>query len=334
MTNAPSFEHEPRTLWADALDNRGVLAQPKPFDDGRMHEGMNRVVSLEDSARRIGSLVTPQHANVTIEAAELNVAPDDLALIAPSELIKGLYISNYSSRFRGVRQAVRVYGGETNLNLMGVVPNSVAVVFHEDDHKRLAHSAVYIATHSSSTTRSANPVVRNSDDRAEQDRRSVSSPAKSMVSKMKSIDAFDQELNEDRDIFMRVYRAFRKFPSRPVRYRPENAQALLLQADTRLRRIVETANVQRGLDAEQRAAAQRALTHELYSSAASAQTWRSYMALAGQYVNAQRGKLDESRNACLKVYEDSRHAIKPEELAEFDAIAYKLPPQTELAVAA
>lgn len=311
------------TLWTDALDNRGVLAQPSLPDDGRQFEGMNRVTTTAEVAEHIGQLIAPLHAKAVLayEAPELNVGHEDLKNVRVNEIKRGLYVPVHGARFRGVRQAVRVYGGHTDLALKGVVSPDIAVVFHEDDHKRLAHSHVYLGNHSYSTTLSANPILQNSGNRTERDRKSISSIAKTMASKIQAIDKFSAELEECRDFMRSVHRSFRHNPG--IHYLPSNAAEILRRADTEIRRVVETSGTQRGLTPEERAGAQRALTVNLYQRG----QWRDYTGLVGQYFNAQLGKLDESRNACVASYDQTRAAIKPEEVAAFDAIVHPLPDQ-------
>lgn len=325
-----TLRHVQHTLWTDALDNRGVLAQPHLPHDEHLYDGLHRVVSLEDTARHIGRLIAPLHfEGVNMSSnPELNVTEADLVNVSPSTVEKSLYTPTTGNRFRGVSQYVRVFGGTTELELPGIVSSDVAVAFHEDDHKRLAHSAAYLGSHSMTTTLSSRPIKRNSDDRAERDRKSHSSIAKSMVSKVRAIDALDLIISAKRDLFAEVYRGFREQP--PIRYLPDNADSLLKKADSELRRIIETSGQVRKLEPDERAAGQRALTYNLYERPGSTAIWRAYIEMGGLYYNAQRGKLGESRNASVKLYEKERHRIKPEDIEETDAVIYKLPIQTEL----
>lgn len=325
-----TLSHIQHTLWTDALDNRGVLAQPHLPRDEHLYDGLHRVVSLEGTARHIGRLIAPVHfegENLSF-ARELDVTVEDVANVSPSTVERSLYSPYTSDRFKGVSQCVRVYGGITEIELPGMVAPDIGVAFHEDDYTRLAHSAVYLGNHSKMNTLRSRPLVRNSDDRRERDRKSDSSWAKTMVTKVRAIDLFDAELVAKHDLFTEVSRGFRENP--PIRYLPGNADSLLMKADAELRRIVETAGQQRKLTPEERASAQRALTYNLYERPNGAHIWRTYLEMGSNYFNAQRGKLNESRNACAMLYEKYRHSIKPEDIEATDAVIYGWPAQTEL----
>lgn len=310
------------TLWMDALNNRGFLAQPSLPNEPRQYEGLPRVISTAEMAAHIGRLIAPVHSEYSVkyEAPELGVSFEDLKLVDIEAIESGLYIpTRPGKRFRehGVSQAVRVYHGHTSLDISGVVPSDMAVAFHEDDYRKVAHSSRALRDHTHTKTLSNNPIRRNTDNRQERERKSTSSVAKQMTSKIAAIDKLAFEIVERRDNLRIDIRSFRSQP--PVRYLPSNAAEILRQADTELRRIVEVSGQQRKLTPDQLAASQRALTVNLYQRG----MWPEYIKMGGFYLNAQLGKLDESRNACLDEYRKHRHAIKPAEIEFFDAAVYR-----------
>jgi len=316
------------TLWTDALDNRGLMAQPDWAADEVLRTEQPRVIALDVAAREIGLLISPWHFDTEFldEAPHLNVSNDDLQRVFPGAIDLGLY-----GNAPGVDPVVRIYGQKTDHDLPGIKPSDEGIRFHMDDHRRLAHSAVGIGKHSMSTTLSANPITLNSGDRVERNRKSHSAVAKSEASKILAIDKFDLLTQERRKLFVQIYQGMRVNP--PVRYRPENALRLLMRADTELRRIVDTSSIGRGLEGDQPAAAQRALTFNLYQRGQTTLIWRAYAEMAGRYYNAQRGKLDESRKGCAEIFEQHKAHIKPDELEEFELIVSGIRKQ-QLALAA
>lgn len=311
------------SLWQDRLDNRAL---GQPVDDGSFEEHVipQRVITLADTVRFIGQTIAPL-PEPGGEDPDLSVKPQHLELVLPDEINSGLYFQPVSNRFRGVNQRVRVFDGERSRNLPGMVSPRTEVAFPEEDHARLAHSAYYMAIHSNTTTRSAQPQTTNSaEQRRENDRRSNSSSAKTMASKIAAVDRHEAFLTGRHDAFASMYRGLRTAP--PIHYRPANALGLIATADHELRRMVEVSGQERKLSEEDRAASQRALTTVLYrlprTQTEVAFMWRAYLELGGLYINARRGKLDESRNASEKIYTAHRDSIKPDEVAGFDEIVY------------
>lgn len=312
------------SLWQDHLDNRAL---GQPVDDGSYEEHVipQRVITLSDTIQIIGQTIAPL-PELSGEDPDFSVKPQHLELVLPDEINSGLYFQPVSSnRFRGVNQRVRVFDGQSRRNLPGMVSPQTEVAFPEEDHARLAHSALYMAIHSNTTTRTAQPQTNNSpEQRKENDRKSNSSSAKTMASKIAAIDQHEALLTGRHDIFTNMYRGLRTTP--PIHYRPANALGLIGTADHELRRMVEVSGRERKLSEEDRAASQRALTTVLYrlprTQSEVASMWRAYLKLGGLYINARRGKLDESRNASEKIYTTHRGSIKPDEVAGFDEIVY------------
>lgn len=315
------------TIYSDQLDLERQ-AQPSLELIQKDTAEHPRVISLEAAAQHIGALLSP-YAFEDNAAPLMAVTPDDFENALPSSIGRGLVFAHGLNRLSNPTQVVRIFDGMTELTEPGVQASHIGVAFHENEHHRLAHSVRYLGEHSSATTLAANPLSTNSAlEHTERQRRSGSSMAKTFASKVKSIDNFTSELEHRRSVFDQVYRGMRNQP--PVRYLPENAFKLLLQADQQLRDILQTSmanrpnsdGTYRALTPNEQAGAMRALTVNLWQRPNTAKIWKNYALLGTRYIGAQRGKLDESRKQTVAGYLAKRKFIKDNEQAEFDAIVF------------
>jgi hypothetical protein len=313
------------TLWADALNHQGYLAQPL-VEPEVLAKNLHRVAQMSAVSAQIGALLAPRHNRdeFLMETPELGLTNAEIRMAHPNSIVTGLYEPVRYPRDRKINPLVFVYKGETTLDLPGVRPWHEAVRFHAEDFRKLAHSAEALGNFAAANTLGANSIKTNADDRAERDRKSKSAVAKQMCSKIKAINEYDDSVEYQHDTLALFERSLRDNP--PVLYRPENAQKLLMTTDLILRKIIETSNIGRRLSPEDSAKVMLGFTFNFYQRGANPVEANpiklAYTRMGKEYLNAVRGKLDESRNACLNLFEKNKQFMKPEDREEAEAYLY------------
>lgn len=293
-----------RTLWVDALDNNNVLAAPALGETDRQYDGPLRVISLEEAAAYVGSLIAPHEfkGQFLDEDPELEVDKDDYYNAHPSSINRGVYVparQTFVPFTEENRKLVVIRDHAPDIQPAGAVAQNNGVIFHPGDHKRIAHHSGFMAKAVKWKTEEANEPVANSDNRDKIEQTILRSGGHTMESRIESIWNFDAELLDEYELFFQVFLSTRLTP--PVRYRPDTVSKLMQTAENKIHRIAETSKYRRGLKNYEVQAMHRAITSNLYRRGSTGQLrmhWQAYAIMGGRYANARIAKIHQARRGC------------------------------------
>lgn len=275
-------------------ENRGVVVGSEELIN---EIGPDTRITLGRLAVSLGQELAPQPREDKSDKP-LQVYRKDLYIAQPQSIKTGLYIPPSDPRYRTADLLVTVGNEPCELELPGVVDRRVGVVFPREEFSVVARNARDLTKHVKAKTLRAN---QNNGDRDEVEAKTYRSAAHAMDQKIQSLSGLENKLIEERSLFGRIYREARS--TWRSHYKTKNLDKDRRLADELIHETAETASINLNLGTTSINALHRAITSNLYRRGSAREInsmWQNYSSLAGRYVNARRGKVIQSRNACLK----------------------------------
>ncbi len=247
-------------------------------------------------AGQIGvALADTPREKVTTDSA-LNVYPDDFRRARLERLSSGLYVPKGSELYRTADRLITIGYAPCTLEAQGVVDRDVGVVVGPDEYDRYMRSAWGVALHSRTTTRDA----RDQDKvREETIRATKSSAVQTMDNYIMSMKKLEGEFIIKADLFWSMYRDARSVWH--AGHRTKNLEVKRRQVDEMIHEIAEIAIGTLNYGTTKAKATHNVIASNLYrrgSAKELAESWRAYTIWGYEYMNAKRGKVDQSTNAC------------------------------------
>lgn len=242
----------------------------------------------------------------------LGVDVDDFSHAFPANLVRTLYYPRGDKRRREEPRPamlVTVPEGTPTLNLPGVVGRYDSIVVGGEDFRIIARDP-----HRISDTIQANVEKAHEDDtdRDYKNQRTATIVVEAMTRKQAALASLDTSVESKRDVLYRINRDARIVWR--TSYLGKNLDRDRQRADEIIHAIAEIACINLNLGTKQESALHRGITSNLYRRGSSrdlSTAWKSYTRLFGLYLNAERGKISQSQNACQ--YElERRLAFLPE----------------------
>lgn len=240
----------------------------------------------------------PRDGELTDKALE--VFPQDFWHARLDSLRHGVYIGRGNPRYRKTANLIRLANEPpSQLSLPGVVPPHIGVVVGRGEFKTIARSPEDLANHAQAVTRDANYDKMNREERTAIEKRSA---VHALDTKLQAMKQLDETFTEQTDVLRKVHQDA-QFIWR-IGYLAKNINRFRQEADELIHDMVEIAATSLDYGTTAVNAIHRSVTSDLYrrgSSRELAAAWRSHTLWTGRYINAKRGKVDQSTAACLRV---------------------------------
>lgn len=257
-------------------------------------------ITLLRLARSLGHTIEPRaeaeaHSDPALDIYRKNFKDADT-----EALESGLYIPRNDPRYSKAELLVTVSTEPCHLDLPGIVPHDVGVVFPREEFSIVARSAKDLSRHVRAKTRRANG---SEEDRDEVEARVNRSAAHAMEGKLKGINELDNYLIDERKLLFTVLREARSLWA--AHYKAKNLDKKRKQADELIHNAAETASINLNLGTVTIRAMHRAIASNLYRRGSSRELrnmWQKYLTMTGRYTNARRGKVSQSKSACEKEF--------------------------------
>ena len=286
----------------DTNDLKGLAIDPETSTD---------IVELSGA---IGSTLSKRSRNSDQEDHPLWVYVSDFRRAKPDSINNGLYIPPEDPRYKTIGRLI-VIGNETpNLKgdddkpLKGMVPSRVGVVVGEGEYDIFARNAHFLARAAEARTLDANA---DNPDKKDAMGRAERSMAHVMETKLSDLTKFDADLLDMHAVLTRIYvNAHRA--AQPIEL-PNNLNADRKLTDEFIHEIIEIISFSLNYGTMTTNALHRAYNSQVYrqgTTTQSAEQRMIYTNLAGRYINAKRGKVNQSQQACLTVFERHKPALE------------------------
>ena len=240
----------------------------------------------------------------------LHVFNNDFHRARPENIRLGLYIPPTSDYTRRAQDSlITISHQPCKLEAKGVVGQNVGVVFPPDEFKVVARNAADFVKTVKNKTRAAN---KHEIDREEVTEKQKRSAAHAMRSKIISLDQLEEEIVQERIVLGKVYRQTKS--TWGAQYKAKNLDRDRKQADELIHETAEIAGTTFNLGTVAMSALHRAITSNMYRRGSRTDLnhhWAQYVELTGQYANARRGKIWQSRADCLQQLGKYAHSLIP-----------------------
>ncbi len=236
----------------------------------------------------------PREGNMT--DSFLNVYPDDFLRAKRERLSAGLYVPGTKENMSKTDRLVTIGFAPVTIKLPGIVDRNMGVVVGKDEHKRFVHSAMGVALGSRTVTRDAHddePV------REEKTRSAKSSAVQTMDRYIASLGILDQEFIENHDLLWSLHQD--TITGWHAAYLTKNLNQKRKQADELIHEIAEIAMGTLNYGTTLAKATHNVIASNFYRRGSHnqlAESWRAYTKWGADYMNAKRGKVNQSINAC------------------------------------
>lgn len=226
----------------------------------------------------------------------LNVYPDDFRRARLAQLSSGLYVPKNSKRYRSIDRLITIEHAPCTLIERGVVNRDVGVVVGRDEYDRFARSPWSIAAHARTVTRDSRDQEQV---REEKTRATKSSAVQTMDKYIASMRKLDGEFTVTASLLWSLHRDARS--TWHAAYLSKNLIKRRREVDEIIHDIAEIAIGTLNYGTTVAKATHNVIASNLYrrgSSVELAQSWSAYTKWGYEYMNAKRGKVSQSTNAC------------------------------------
>jgi hypothetical protein len=276
-------------------ESRGVISASQELIE---EIGPDTRITLGRLALKLGEEIAPHAPREEHRDKALRIYRKDLYAAEPQTIETGLYIPPSDPRYRTAELLITVGDEPCELELPGVVDKRMGVVFPREEFHVVARNARDFTKHVKAKTLRAN---KENGDRDEVEAKTYRSAAHAMDQKIQSLGGLENKLIEDRHLLGKIFRDTRS--TWRAHYKAKNLEKDRKAADELIHDTAETASINLNLGTTSINALHRAITSNLHRRGSAREIthmWQSYSRMVGRYVNARRGKVIQSRNACLK----------------------------------
>jgi len=258
-------------------------------------------------AGRIGVAVAELYPEEPIDDRSLQLYTPDHERASIAALSEGLIIRRRSPLYKDARNKRVAILAELPLNLRprdGVQMPDVGVALGPGEYTKIAHYPRPLAARARAVTLDARA---GSNDREATTEASLRASGHILEDKLAGLEKLDAKLVVERALLLSIYRDARLIWR--TAYLGKNLEAKRKQADELIQQTVEVAANSLNYGSFDTDSVHRAIFKRLYvngSSAELANSWRSLTKWVAFYVNAKRGKVNQSMNGCtrlLRVYQ-------------------------------
>lgn len=294
-------------------DTNGVVTTP--YETGHP----DRRITLARMAGELGQFIAPPRpdSDSDVDDKPLEVHADDFKRGSIDSIDRGLYMPEGDPRADAAEQLIVISNELCLLEASGVVPASTGVVFPAEEFHIVARDPRDFARHIQAQTRRKSHEGEKREDKKARVKRSA---GHGLEYKLNALGILDEKLIEERKPLTRIYRDCKPSRERQMyaRYKSKNLDRDRRAADEMIHNTAETASINFNLGETAVNAMHRAITSNLYRRGSAKEIdamWLVYTRLAGRYINARRGKIDQSRNGCerrLELYAPALEAARAE----------------------
>lgn len=296
-------------LWPDTslmhLNNvRGVV--DLPFSETGI-DG-DRRVNLASLLIRYGKLYDEGGVVTRYTDTDLHVFNNDFKRADPEILEKGLYIPPRSNKRIRLEDSLITIGHQpATLVADGVVPRNVGVVFPPDEFVIVARNAADFAKSVKNKTANKN---KNQLNREEVMAKKNRAAAHALTGKLQRMNTLEDEILDQTKLMRKVYKQTRS--TWRAQYKAKNLDRDRRVVNELIHETAEIAGSTFNLGTTALSALHRAITSRLYRNGSSndlISSWGEYLTLTGQYANARRGKIWQSRLDCEEQLSRYAHSL-------------------------
>ncbi len=291
----------PEQLWAYASisrlnETRGVVDLPL------QETGINpdQRVNLATLAGAYGCLFDSDGPVTAQTDKDLHVFAHDFSRAEPEIIKTGLYIPHIpprsNRRLRLEDSLITIGHQPVSLEADGVVPHNTGVVFPPDEFVIVARNAADFVKAVKNRTANVNTGKLNREEVIAKKNRSA---AHAMEDRLTRMDKLEDEIIEETELLRKVFRQTRS--TWRAQYKAKNLDKDRKIADELIHETAEISGGTFNLGTTAISALHRAITSNLYRRGSSndlLRNWDAYLTMTGQYANARRGKIWQSRADC------------------------------------